>query len=65
MKWSRKIGQPVKPSSSTREDCPARDFSDHLELEKVAPDDGEGAMRKGRFSEKQMVGILHEADKEP
>jgi hypothetical protein len=32
-----------------------------VKLEKAALDDEEGAMRKRRFSEKQTVGILHEA----
>lgn len=31
----------------------------------MAPDDEEEAMRKGRSSEEQMVGILREADKNP
>lgn len=42
-----------------------RSSSDPLKLEKVALDDEEGAMRKGRFLQEQTVGLLREADKDP
>ena len=42
--------------------CP-RD-SDHELRERLAPD-SEGAMRKARLTEEQMIAIIREADREP
>ena len=45
--------------------CPARPSPDQLKLEKVAPEEQEGAMRKDRFMDEPRVGFLREVDREP